>query len=346
MTVYMLQQGNAVTLPAQLVVVRLQTTGGQPPPQLDALVKDLDGTERSLGDVTRYAGSLVLTVSELTTIRLRPPPEDEVFAPNSTFSVVIGAESQEADRVVLSAVDASGLRRRDLVTLSPVGDEIVVTALAETRESALVPLAARARVAAREVLSTSAVPADRSVAIQVVVDGSASMRPHLNSGAVERVLELLMGVGHVISSSRRVAASVCGQSLTRLAEQRMDAFAAAILPDATALPASIGFRSALIPDGGAGTLTYVVTDAIPADLMAGRADLVHLVLLAAVGQGETGELPVDVSATVIAPQANMGRATSASGVPRDGWDAITNAQLGVTTSSLLSGYRGRFENRP
>ena len=65
---------------------------------------------------------LVLTVTEPTTIRLRPPPGEAVFASNSTFSVVIGPDTPESDRAVLSAVDASGLRQRDLVTLAPDGD--------------------------------------------------------------------------------------------------------------------------------------------------------------------------------------------------------------------------------
>lgn len=328
MTTFMLQQGRPVRLVDQLLVVRAQATEGQQPPRVEAVTLDAHGEERPVDEVERHAGTLVLAVDQVTTIRLTPPVGDLVFASNSSYSVVIGPDSPTGDQVVLGSVNASGLSRRNLVTLQPDGNEIVVTAVAETWEPVLPPLAARARVAARAVLAQASVTGAGCVAVQVVVDGSASMRPALASGAVERALELLMGASQPISSSSRVGASLCGQSRTAFLDQRLDDFASPVVAEALKVAPSIGFRSTLVPEGGADTLTYVVTDAIPADLDPGRSDRLHLLILSAAGRRGAARHPDGVDATVIEPSA----------------DALGMDQSEVTAivASLLSGYVRRF----
>jgi hypothetical protein len=336
----MLQQGSSVALPVQLLLVRVQGPDDDGRPQLDAVVVRGPGREDPATDLERHPGTLVLAVTDTTTIRLRPPPGETVFRADSVFSVSIGGEGPDAEQVVLSSVDTSGMRQRDLVTLQPAGDETVVTALTETSESPLPPLAARARQAARALLADTR-GAEQRVALQVVVDGSASMRPHLRSDRLERVLELVMGAVQSICSGSQVACSVCAQSRSEVRAEDLTSFSGSLAAAAARRPPAIGFRSALVPEGGDGTFTYLVTDGVPADLRPARSDHLHLVILAARGYDPSPLLPSGVLATVITVPAGdaSDQAGSSDATSTDG--GTDEPQLSEIVSSLLSGYRQR-----
>lgn len=330
----MLEQGRSVTLPAQLLLVGVRGPSG-PPPQLDAVLVGRGAGERIRRDIERHPGALVLEVTEPITIRLRPSADSATFAPGSAFSVSIGGDAPDADRVVLNSVDASGLRSRDLVTLTPVGDEIEVLALTQTWEPELPPLATRARSAARVLFSDRDVE-EGQVAVRVVVDGSASMRPSLHSGWLERVLELLMGASQLICSSRRVTAALCAQSWTDLG-QDLSGFAAPVAAAASARVPAIGFRSALIPESDQATLTFVLTDAVPADLSPDRADALHLVLLAPPAQPLATSLPPGVAVTTIARDR-----TPRGSADRPATEELEPGRLAEVVASLLSDYCSHF----
>lgn len=333
MKVHMLQQGRSVSLPAQLLLVRVQSnvtspagSGGSTAPQLDAVVVSGDGRESAATEVERSPGSLVLGVGEPVTIRMRPPVGAATFGPDSSYTISIGGDTPESDRVVLNSVDASGLRHRDLVTLVPVRDEIVVTALGDTWEAELPPAAARARTAARAVLAEWDVPEDQAV-LNVVVDVSASMRPYLRSGALEGALELVMGATQSVSSSPRVHGALCGQYRAGIGDHDLTSFAAGIAARAGQQSLSIGFRSRLVPEGGDGDLTYVITDAVPADLDPERSDQLHLVILSG---------SVSLAVPQLSPSMGVTLVPAAPG-------ELELTQLTAIVASLLSGYRRRFE---
>jgi hypothetical protein len=335
--IFALQQGTGSPVANQLLSVVIQVGAGQQPPQLSAVVIDGSGepvltdgkSERTAAVTSRHPGLIALTVTEPVLIRISPPDGLSVFPSDSTYSVIVGPEGRDADRLMLRSLDASGLQRRDVITMVPLGGEVMVSAVGHTAEPVLPPLAAKARTAAREVLGMPTVSAEQAVALAVAVDTSASMQRCLGAGTVSNVLQLLMGLGQVVASSQRVGSNLVGQSLSRLPDQPLDAFALPVTEAARAMPPSIGFRSDLVPDAGAQAVTYVLTDAVPADLPSARTDLLHLVVLAAGADEEMAQpRPSWVGGSVIATDQD--------------WDALGQLEVKTMVSSLLLPYRLRF----
>jgi hypothetical protein len=324
---FILEPGRSIPLPAQLLVVRVQARGAAVPPLVDVLSaasgRPVDGR-----DLTAAPGMVALAVTEPVTIRIRPAGGLDAFPPHSIVSLNVGAETPDASSVTLPGVDASGLPQRDLVTLTPSGDEVLVTALVESRDAELPPLAAQARVAAREVLGLPRVRAEDAVNLSIVVDTTASMRPLLVSGAVERALELVMGAGQVIGADQPVQAAGCGQGIVTLPPQRLDGFARSVAGAAAELEASTGFRSRLIPRPQAASVTYVVTDAVPADAVpAAQGSGLHLLILSAAAEPAAVGAPPPPGRTYLSPD-----------LP---WDQLHQHQVTQLVASLLSVFRER-----
>jgi hypothetical protein len=292
-----LSDGDRGSLPNQLLTVRAQSNVA-PPPRVEAV--SATSTDVEITPADRAPGLVSLLITQSTVIRVSPPNGAPAFAPGAALTLLVGPDQPEADQLVLQSIDVSGLTKPELLHLEPMGDQVIVTAL-PTSDLPLPPLAHQARIAAREVLDTRRVANDRAVRLQVAVDGSASMRQHLTSPAVGQVLELVMGLGSVIASSPTVSVELSGQSRTRLPERSLTELAERVVADAMAVPPSIGFRSDVIHDAGQDGLTFLVTDAVPADLPADRADAVHLLIISAGGDEVAEPRPAGVGATVLDP---------------------------------------------
>jgi hypothetical protein len=256
----------------------------------------LDGQREAFGVIRQRPGVTVLPrVDRALTLQVRPERRAE-FAAGSAVSVRVTTEptaDSAGDDVVVQAVDVSGLPRRDIVVIDVEdGQRLSVTALHVVRDEPLGLLADAARATARAHLRET--PVD-PVAVRVGVDLSASMAPALARRSVDAVLDVVAGLAPVLAPDTPVEAYLLDggiRPLRAVAPGQLTATTRAAL-DRAGL--GCGFRSAPPgpPPRGA-SLTFVVTDAVPADVGALRAahrpgDERHLVLLADGGEPDPPE---------------------------------------------------------
>jgi hypothetical protein len=349
-----LQPGAGATLPAQLLSVKLQRLGapGAGPavlPELEAVALTADGGERALTDVIRHSGTLVLAVHEPTLIRIRPSTSSGTFPTGSVYGLVVGPEGTDSDRAALKSVDASGLRSCSLVTLSPSGPDVVVTAVAQAAQVVLPPVADQARATAREVVGAPRVSASEAVAVRVVIDASASFRPVLACGWLAAMIELVSGVATVISSAASLPVTACGRSQFALGDHQFAQPGTATADEVVEIPPSIGFRSALVPSGGGHGLTYVITDGVPADLGPASRDLVHLILLGVAPLDGSGRTEAAGTRTALVEGRPWSASASASAASvtkievEGGADTLSADQVRAIARSLLAGYEQRLQ---
>ncbi|HEY5783696.1 MAG TPA: hypothetical protein VIT65_02865 [Microlunatus sp.] len=327
--IFTLQPGVAATLPAQLLSVRLQTRGAATLPELDAVVVEPGGEERVRTDLVRHPGRLALAIQEPTLIRIRPAGGAPRFGTGAVFGLVVGAEASDADQAVLKSVDVSGLGACHLIALTPSGSDVVITAVAQSAHVVLPPGADRARVATREVIGSPTVPASEAASIRLAIDSSASMRPTIASGWLAWTVELISGIATVVSDLATLPTTACGRTSTTLPDHRFDQGGGRVVDELGEVPPSIGFRSALVPDGGGHGMTYLVTDAVPVDHPGERRDLVHLVILG--GAQSAGDRVAEGTVTHI----------DVNGSP----ESLSSEKLTALARSLLSDYQRRFRGR-
>jgi hypothetical protein len=248
------------------------------------------------------------------------------FAAGATVSLQVEAPASN-DTIQVPPVDVGGVPRRMALTVDV--DESGYAFSAPPPEITLEELADEARAATREVLGGVDRVAD-AVAVQltVAVDGSASMRRLVASGAVANAARVLEGVSLVLGGSARKPASfaLVGQDVPIWDFDPGDPDAA-IRELASALEraapligvdlASPRLRSGdgSTPQGlGAGrrrrdNLVYLVTDGVPGaiDRIAAEAqlpgELRHLVVLQP-GAEPLGALPIPATKLQLAQVAD------------------------------------------
>lgn len=344
-----LQPGAGATLPAQLLSVKLQRLGGAGAasavlPELEAVALTADGSERALTDVIRHSGTLVLAVHEPTLIRIRPSTRSGTFPIGSVYGLVVGPEGSDSDRAALKSVDASGLRSCSLVTLSPSGSDVVVTAVAQAAQVVLPPAADQARATAREVVGAPRVSASEAVAVRVVIDASASFRPVIAGGWLATTIELVSGIATVISSAESLPVTACGRSQFALGDHRFAQPGTSTADEIAEIAPSIGFRSALVPDGGGRGLTYVITDGVPADLAPASRDLVHLILLRAAPPDHGGRTEATPTRTAVVEGGPASVPVSVTEIAVEGGaDTLSPDRVHAIVLSLLAGYEQRLQ---
>lgn len=339
MPTYVLEGGTSITLPAKPVTVRLHSQAD--PVRLTALV---DGAEIQV--IMPMPGHLVVPrVEAPTTIRITPAGAGQRFGGGAVLDLMVGHDARselDPDRGVLNNLDVSGLTQRDILLLEPEGADdqsrIRVTVLGPAAaEAPLPPGASVARDAARELLGTDHIPASAAVNAVVAVDVSASMAAAVADGTVAAAVEIVAGVHRVIGKpGDSLRACLIGRRPRWLAPAAPESLAAGVRQECGNLDLVTGFRSAAAlqsPGGGADTITWLITDGVPADIDAliGRED-VHLIMVvpnsardAIGGQG--------LSMTVIGLPEAAGQA------PRFAGDAAVVREL---VASLLQPFRARL----
>src|SRR5690606_11356144 len=120
----------------------------------------------------------------------------------------------------------------------------------------------------REILGAERVDNTSAVNIVVAVDGSASLLPSTRDGSVLALTEVLAGMSRVVSPGRQVCAAIVGDEVSwipgdasTLPRALDDALASRSLT--TSFRASSADLAARYPHEN--TVTYIVTDAFPAD---------------------------------------------------------------------------------
>ncbi len=324
MTMFLLDGGGQVNLPARPLVVRLHGSGPVAEHRLVAAV--------AVGEpVAMHRPGLLLLprINQTTTVRLLPRLGSELFAPQSLLTVIVGPDGNDpnADYVSIS-VDVSGLPLHELVRLEPQGSTVTVTALGRRLDAKLSPQAEAARDLARELLGVPYVEADRAVEVRVGVDTSPSMQPFAADGSMTALLEVLAGVASVVDPNGELEAVLCGRTTTPLPATPVDRFAETTVAAVARQPLATGARTSTLATNRDRTLTYLVSDGAPADLLR-RADRPpHLIVLGDAGFADAGTLAgLDLSTVVAA--AGSG---SAAGLR---WEHV---ELRGIVSSLLAGF--------
>lgn len=285
MPTYVLEGGGRAKLPAKPLTLRVQAPEGTPP-RLAAFIDGLPDHRA----ITPMPGMLVLPrVDSDTVVRVLPGTGD-TFGSASVLALSAAIEihgDSDPERAVMSSIDVSGLSGRDLVTVRPAGSELEVVAMGLVADAPLPELASKARDAARELLSTERVSGDLTVGLDLIVDTSASMRPHVLDGSVAAVVEVISGVSRVVCGEHELTAALSSARTHRLPATTPDALPKAVHDALISAPMTTGFRSQL-ENSPAGSIACIVSDAIPADL---PTEGVHLLAL----------LP-DSAAAVLAPR--------------------------------------------
>ena len=208
-------------------------------------------------------------LAEPLTLRLCPDGGAS-FPAGAVIELSLSAEftrSSDPYRVVLSAIDLSGLPWFDAVEVVPASSTLSVRRLGG-HEEPLHGVAKEAHDAARAVLRRDALDPDEQIDLQVVVDGSASMGRWARSGLLGDVLQAVGGIDHVIGRDHLLDIRLSSDRQWR----RISAEAASdVVSDILDGP----LRSAVLGAWPASTeqvATIMVTDMTPADWSPGPRD--------------------------------------------------------------------------
>lgn len=303
MSTYILNNHDRISIARRPVTVSV--SGGGPPGQV------LLGTSGAASDQeVRHPRPDVMILPNVTqpvtrpmVVRVLPGQGCTVFPDGTVVSVTLRTDrTRDADEdvVVVQSIDVSGLFHRDLVEVGVDGARLSVAALNAVVDSPLPPLPAAARAASRAHLG-----ADRltdAVDVVIAVDTSASMAPLLADGTVEAAVDVLAGLSDVVGWGRSLTVHLLGERAERLPDVPAADLAAATVAAVGRFGLGCGCRTSSPESAGsAPSVTFVVTDAVPADVEALRAgqgpDTVrHLLLLgqAVTRQPRRGDMPVTV----------------------------------------------------
>lgn len=336
MTMYLLNGGEQVSLPARPIVVRLQASGVLGEHRLVAAVPYGEPV------AVRRPGMLLLPrIDQPTTVRLFPALGSELFPPQTQLNVLVGPDGldPDADHVSLS-VDVSGLPLRELVTLEPSGATVTVTALGRRVDPRLSPDAEAARDVARELLGVPFVAADAAVDVRVGIDISPSMRPYADDGSLAALLEVFAGLASVIDPNAELEAVLCGRTIIGLPPEPLDRFAAAAVAEVGRQPLVTGLRTSGLPGASPGVVSYLISDAVPPDLDRRHDDPPHVVVLGDPAFAQAGTLAEVPASTVVPVAVGSVSVAAGSGGPEPGtalrWE---RHQLRAIVGSLLVSYQ-------
>jgi hypothetical protein len=202
-------------------------------------------------------------------------PVDAPRFPPATIAhvnvVVNDGRGADPHRAVLIPIDLSGLSSRDLLVLEPSGSGVIVrSARVMPAPADLGAVGNAARIAAAEILGVQSVDAVMAVNLVVAVDSSASFRSKLEDGSLSGVLQMLAGLAGVLAPGMAVGAAAVGSAVSWITVAGAETIADATIATIRDSAVGTGFRSgaaALVGFASIGnTVTYVLTDAVPADV--------------------------------------------------------------------------------
>lgn len=329
MPTYMLEGQVAVRLTPKPLTIALQMSG----PVQGRLVALVDGAP--LEHAVRPRPELLILPNVTGTVVLRVEPVGAgVFAQGSRGNVSVSVNdpgSADPERAVLPPVDLAGLSRQNALSITRADDGLRVRS--EVREVARVtlgPLADAARVVATELIGRQRLDDHDAIDVAIAVDASASFRRHVESGQLRRAIEVVDGIAAVVDPDRLAASSilsgrgvpVAGATGATLSSAVELAFAD-LAPESGA-PLASGSSSALstlVARGGdaARSITYVVTDATPADRSAFEAlhvpgrRVMHLVVIGREAAWQLQRAPG--TPTTLLDLDRFGAAPTDAGVP-------------------------------
>jgi hypothetical protein len=178
--------------------------------------------------------------------------------------------SLDPQRAVLGPIDVSGLDRKDLISVERIGDTLSLRAAHHQEDADLGQLGNAARVATREVLGVQWLDAEAAFNIMLAVDGTGSAVDMVQEGSVNAMAQVLTGIAQVIAGGNQMRAAVVDGNVHPVPPHDLASLPAGVVAAHQARIPSSGFRSAFPPlenpGHGAGTIVYLLTDSLPADI--------------------------------------------------------------------------------
>jgi hypothetical protein len=229
-SVSILEPGASVGVPPGALQVRWEASG--PGGGLEVVVRTDDGESvpgvQSLGPDRL----LVLSLSGAVQLLARPVTGDGTLPAGTRLSLdlTVLVNGSPGAHVVLPPRDVSGTRDEVLVTVAPVtatrwrvsvpggaGPERL-PGLPRDEPAPLPdsPVALAAVYSARRACSSVRLPADRRRRLVVAVDDSASMTAHVRSGALQSLLEVVLGINAVVGAEPAIPVWRVGHRPERL----------------------------------------------------------------------------------------------------------------------------------
>jgi hypothetical protein len=277
----------------------------------------------------------MVTVGNTDPVTLRLIPRGNSTFPSGarfeiTMQFVGDEESPATDIVHLTTRDASGLDMLDAVEFAPVGVAAVPGVRMTVPSDDATPrhLSTQAQASftvARRVLGVDRLPASEALQVTVLVDGSASMSSFCRSGLVGDLIEVLRGLSAVVAPPAGFTVYVADEAAIKVSAEDPE-WGEAVTVALHDRGARVGFRSArpeLVQVNGQRSVTYVVTDGIPADLFdltaAGAKN--HVVMVCSQAALRAWAPDPDLSLTVWDPAVRY----------------IREPELSVLVTSLLDG---------
>jgi hypothetical protein len=288
MTTYMLEARQSVSVAIGPLRIELASTS-----DLARLVVGVTGGAGKPIQPNRRIVALPPTVGEFV---VDVVSEEGVFPSGAVASLRVtrGRTADDSEhQIETGRVDLGGAAERRLLTGSSAGGRWTVAASAHGSGRGLEGLADQACAAARAQLGVEELPSGRAMRMVVAVDGSASMVRLANADTLGAVIEVLLGIGVVVSRGPGVAVAVVDAVGPRwLPHQPDPARAAAWAVDTLRSGDSVVgvdlTATALADGGGAGAgpnhscLIYTVTDGplYPGARGPSQAVLWHTVVIA------------------------------------------------------------------
>jgi hypothetical protein len=283
MPTYRLNGHDRITIARRPIKVTVSSAG--PPGQV--VLGARRGAEPDLGAQHPRPGEMILpNVVGETVVRVTPGPSRDMFLDGTVVSVTLSTQrSRDADEdvVLVLPIDVSSRFHRDVVAVDLDGGRLSVTALDVVVDRPLPPLPAAARGAARACLGVDRLP--EPVDVVMAVDTSASMVPAFLDGSVAAAVDVLAGLSQVIGRDREPLVYLIGEGAHPLPETPLAELTATTVAAMERFGFGCGCRGALPePAGSTGAFTFIVADAVPADIATpgatGPADpMRHVVLL-------------------------------------------------------------------
>lgn len=256
-------------------------------------------------------GTLVVPAPEQLTVIAVAPAAGAAFPDGTVLTLTVGQE------VELRDVNVSGLGQTALLRFEREGGALLVSTpyigVRPGDRDNLSELGKRARTVTRELLGVPDLAEPLSMTI--LVDDSASMRVPLRDGALAAVLDILDGMAEVLTPGRQPELGLLGSSLRWITPGEQTWLSQAVESELANATWGLGARLGMAEQApGPRAVSYLVTDAVPADLAAFRgtdsAAQQRLVVLAEEGvvaqQGEPG-IPLTVIPPLDAEEGVAGR---------------------------------------
>lgn len=262
---YVLDGAGRVELPRQPLAVTV--TALDLPVVVRALTSDGGEVPSALHP---KPGFLVLPRIDAEIVVVATPGHERGFPQGTVLQATVAVDttgSADPDRAELTPLDVSGLHHVELATIAPVGDRLAVHARKTAVDVPLNELGARARSAARGVLGIDRLPETKQVRVEVDIDTTMSMLPHIEDGSVRDVVDLLTGITAVIGSREELHVNLIGHRASTLHIGELRGAAQSVQTALDSAGLGIGFRSAIVDRSRytEPTLVFTITDAVPAD---------------------------------------------------------------------------------